>query len=51
MEVLVLNPLEIPVENQDKKTQDKEAQHHTQNIVKLSVQENNYIVNPYSTTP
>ena len=35
MEVLVINHLEIPAENQDMKTsQDLENQHHTNYIVK-----------------
>ena len=44
MEVLVLNHVETPVEIQDMDIfQDLEAQHHTQYIVKPSVQENGFI--------
>ena len=61
-EGLVLIPVEIPVEKQDKgkqdmkKTQDmkahnKEYQHHTQYIVKPSVLKNKYIVNNINYTP
>ena len=54
MEGLLLNPVEIPVDKQDKwnkekygyeKKQYKEVQHQKQYILKSSVQENKYIVN------
>ena len=52
MEVPVLNPVEITVDNQDKELfQDIEAQYYTHYIVKPSVKENYYSVNAIKYTP
>ena len=52
MEVPVLNPVEITVENQDMELlQDIEAQYYTHYIVKPLVNENYYSVNAIKYTP